>query len=488
MIRCAIYDRVSTDLQVRDGLSLDAQKQALTDYALAHHYTIVDYYTDEGITARKKMQNRKDLLRLLNDVKADKIDLILVTKLDRWFRNIKDYHNTQAVLEAHNCNWKTIFEEYDTSTSNGRFAINIMLSVNENECDRDSERIRSVFAYKKSHREYLSGRPAYGYLVNEQKQLVIDTKTKPVVEDIFACYFQTCSKKETIRYIQNKYGTDAPSCYQIHRVLSSPTYCGCLYGISGYCDAYISPGQFQQLTSTVQTKAVYHQQEPYLFSSLIRCPVCGKNLSGFVKKSKRKDGTYRLTKSYRCSSRNASPHRSACLSEKRVEAFALTQTENQLIAEQNTLLQTKLQCLLETLRHSSESSVSALPKQSAASLLAERERLNQLYLKARITEHFYEEKYQLLTEQITQINAAHRSAFANSPEPSGAIFQPESSALSVTGFSAPSPSGTPENSWQAQYMALSLLQKKTFWKRLLSSLQIDAQSHKLCGCTFHLVQ
>lgn len=83
IIRCAIYDRVSTDGQVKEGLSLDAQQEALTEYALSHHYKIVDYYADEGITARKKMQNRKDLIRLLNDVKADKIDLILVTKLDR---------------------------------------------------------------------------------------------------------------------------------------------------------------------------------------------------------------------------------------------------------------------------------------------------------------------------------------------------------------------------------------------------------------------
>lgn len=155
-IRCALYDRVSTDLQVRDGLSLDAQREALTNYAKEKGYEIVGYYSDEGITARKKMKNRKELLRLLNDVKNDKIDLILVTKLDRWFRNIKDYHNTQAILEAHNCNWKTIFEEYDTSTANGRFAINIMLSVNENECDRDSDRIKEVFAYKRRNNCTLS--------------------------------------------------------------------------------------------------------------------------------------------------------------------------------------------------------------------------------------------------------------------------------------------------------------------------------------------
>ena len=126
-IRCALYDRVSTDMQVKDGLSLDAQRDALTGYAISHGYEIVGCYTDEGITARKNMHSRRELSRLLKDVEAGRIDLILVTKLDRWFRNIRDYHNTQAILEAHNCNWKTIFEQYDTSTSNGRFAINIIV-------------------------------------------------------------------------------------------------------------------------------------------------------------------------------------------------------------------------------------------------------------------------------------------------------------------------------------------------------------------------
>lgn len=459
MIRCAIYDRVSTEMQVRDGLSLDAQKQALTDYALAHHYTIVDYYTDEGITARKKMQNRKDLLRLLNDVKADKIDLILVTKLDRWFRNIKDYHNTQAILEAHNCNWKTIFEEYDTSTSNGRFAINIMLSVNENECDRDSERIRSVFEYKKSNREYLSGRPAYGYLVDEAKHLVKDKNTQPVVEDIFAHYFKTYSKKETIRYIQSKYGTSAPSSHQIQRVLSSETYSGCLYGIPDYCDAYLSPEQFHRIHTISQTKEIYHQNEPYLFSSLIRCPVCDKNLTGFVKKYKRKDGTIHLSKCYRCCNKYTAYHSSACLSEKTVETYLLNQLESGLATEQKEAL-THIRNLLDHLQKT-PSEPSPLQKKQ---LLAELERLNNLYLKGRITEHFYEEKYQNLQNTL------------NSPCMSDFIF------------SSPAPSTGTDSTWQTQYHALPVLQKKAFWKSILICIQIDATSHKLCGCTFYPVQ
>ena len=96
-----------------------------------NNYTIVGYYADEGISARKPMKHRHGLLRLLEDVKRDKIDMILVTKLDRWFRNIKDYNITEEILQAHNCHWKTIFENYDSSTANGQMVINIMLSVNQ---------------------------------------------------------------------------------------------------------------------------------------------------------------------------------------------------------------------------------------------------------------------------------------------------------------------------------------------------------------------
>ena len=91
MTRAAIYIRVSTEEQAVHGLSLEAQKEALLQHAKERGYSIVDIYADEGITARKKLSNRKELQRLLNDVKKDKVDVILVTKLDRWFRNIKDY-------------------------------------------------------------------------------------------------------------------------------------------------------------------------------------------------------------------------------------------------------------------------------------------------------------------------------------------------------------------------------------------------------------
>lgn len=447
-IRCAIYDRVSTELQVKEGLSLDAQREALTEYALRHGYEIIGYYTDEGITARKKMQNRRDLIRLLNDVKADKVDLILVTKLDRWFRNIKDYHNTQAILEAHNCNWKTIFEEYDTSTSNGRFAINIMLSVNENECDRDSERIKSVFEYKKRQQQHLNGKPAYGYTTDAEKHLIIDPETRHIVEDTFDHYFACWSKKETISYIIDKYGPDAPTMYQIKRILSSETYTGRIYGIDNYCEAYITPEQFQKIAAVSDSKIITHQTEPFLFSSMIKCPVCGKNMSGFVRRQKLKSGRISEYKRYRCSAKFVEFHGGACISENVIEDYLLSHVVEQLESE---------------FLHAKSKMEKVKPRNRSSSIRLELDRLNNMYQKGRISESYYDEQYAALNEKLKEALLDENIIPIQS-------FQPIQNAL--------------KDDWKEIYLELDAAHKKAFWKSIIKEIYVDEQSRKICGFRF----
>ena len=450
-IRCALYDRVSTDLQVKDGLSLDAQKQALTEYALSHGYQIVGYYSDEGITARKKMQNRKELQRLLNDVRAGGIDLILVTKLDRWFRNIKDYHNTQAVLEAHGCNWKTIFEEYDTTTSNVRCAINIMLSVNENECYTDAERIRTVFAYKKQNREHLNGRPAYGYTTDAQKHLVKDPATMHIVEDIFRTYFATYSKKATVRRIQEVYGEKAPSIYQIHRILSSETYTGTKFGIAGYCESYISTEQFLHIRQITDSKIITRQTEPYLFSSMIRCPACGKNMSGFTKRRRLKNGSIRAYKRYRCDAKFTQFHNGACISETVIEKYLLCHTIEK--------------CRLPLPKwEEAEKRPKGSRQNHNAAVQAELTRLNLLFQKGRIQEAYYEEQYAILSEKLNAYEPPPRTAAPKSCQMLSSL----------------------KGGWLTLYDNLSISHKKAFWKGILKEITIDKDSHKINGFTFYV--
>ena len=444
-IRCALYDRVSTENQVEHGISLDTQKDALTDYALNHGYEIVGYYSDEGITARKKMQNRKELLRLLDDVKRDKIDLILVTKLDRWFRNIKDYHNTQSILEAHNCNWKTIFEDYDTSTSNGRFAINIMLSVNENECDRDSERIKSVFAYKKKNRELLSGTPAYGYITVDKK-LQKDPNTRHIVEDTIQHYFSCYSKRNTVFYIQGKYGKDAPSEYKINRILGNcKTYTGEMYGIQGYCEPYLTLEQYQKIQSVSDSKTYRHTNGAYLFSQLIRCPSCSAAMTGFVKKQTRKDGGISFYKRYRCYKKFQNRHNSACISESVIEDYMI----------HHVTLDHKI--------YQIKSRESAAPKDNTEKIKAELSRLNILFQKGRISESYYDKQYDLLDHELKE-ELERRN-----------ILSSETSPNIREHFSS---------DWLNLYKKLDAEHKRAFWKNFIKEIQIDPDTHKISGFEF----
>ena len=456
-IRCALYDRVSTELQVRDGLSLDAQREALTNYATAHGYEIVGYYSDEGITARKKMQNRKELLRLLDDVKANKVDLILVTKLDRWFRNIKDYHNTQAILEKHNCNWKTIFEEYDTSTANGRFAINIMLSVNENECDRDSDRIREVFAYKRRNGEILSGaHVSFGYKV-ENKKFVKDENTRHIVEDFFNHFFTFYSKRKTADYIMEKYGKSAPAQTTLMYMFKNPVYYGHAYGVDNFCEAYITKSQFQKIKEIGTLKVYTGNNAPYIFSGLIKCPVCGHNFSGYQHKTKKGNGKTYISPAYLCKQKQRSKLLCTCgitVYESTVEKFMLANIESKIQELTDLQVAFRLKLQKETGKD---------PQQELNKLKSELNRLNLLFQKGRISEEYYDAQYNDVSDKISACEDVIDSASERSLVP---IFN---------AFSG---------NWQETYLRLDKEHKQAFWRDKIESIQINPDTHKLCGFNF----
>ena len=299
MIRAGLYIRVSHEEQVLHGLSLESQKEALTAYAKAHNMQIVDVYADEGITARKALNKRLQFQRLISDVKAGKIDLILVTKLDRWFRNIKDYHNTQEILEKHGCNWRTIYESYDTSTSSGRLHINIMLSVNQDECDRTSERIKAVFEHKKHQKEATTGAMPLGYKVVDKK-IVKDEALAPLVNDVFDYFVAHNNKCATVNFINDKYGTKYHY-NTIARMLKKPIYKGEFGGIEGFCEPYLSFDRWNKIQSLVERNIkVRHNERVYTYSGLLICAECGLHLAGASTKYVKADGSIKYYKHYRC--------------------------------------------------------------------------------------------------------------------------------------------------------------------------------------------
>lgn len=446
-IRCALYPRVSTEEQALNGLSLATQIDDLTTFANRMGYHIVGVYADEGVSARKPTSKRPALLKLLKDVQENKIDLILVTKLDRWFRNIKEYHITQEILEKHNCYWKTVFENYDTSTANGQMVVNIMLSVNQSECDRDSERIKTVLDYKFRQGEHVTGAAPYGYMLQDKKQ-VKDPDTEPIVEDAISHYFACFSKRKTVEYITLKY-TDhpkKPSIYQINRILSEETYAGIYRGIQDYHPAYLTMDQYRLIRSTADSKTYPQTHEPYIFSGLLICPECGAVLTGFRKKNIYKDGTVIYYKRYKCSRKYAS-HRTPCITERVVEEYMLEHVCSELSA-----------VICTTQKKKDSGSVSKAPV-----IRAEMDRLNILFQKGRITDEYYDKQYVLLEE-----------ALKNEQEDTSELKLEHYTKLKKH-FSG---------NWKELYDMLDSAHKNAFWKRTIKEIRFDNETHKISGFSF----
>lgn len=445
-IRCAIYDRVSHDLQVEKGHSLEAQKELLTQYAINQGYEIVGYYEDEGISARKKMQNRKDLLRLLEDVKKDKIDIILVTKLDRWFRSVKDYHNTQAILEEHHCSWKTILEDYDSSTADGQLKINIMLSVSQNEADRTSERIKTVFEYKKRHKKAISGSVPFGYMIDDEKNVIKDPDKIEIVNAAFKKYLTSWSKWGTLDYLRDVYGDAAPTENQLLVMFEHPAYAGTLFGIEGFCEPYISAEQREKIMAVKSQRKQVMTGTIYLFSSMIICPWCGKKLSGHSNKYHRQDGGVTIHPAYRCSKyyyTGKDTHPRPSLSERKIEDY----------------LRTNLFRLIREQIYNLEQESKDAPRQRKnrlKNIQLEMQRLNFLFQKGRIGMDYYDKNYSALEEEVK-------------------VLQKESKVVQIDQLRKVVDIG--ESNWLEMYDTLDRKHKKAFWKGIIKEIYIDKEKH-----------
>lgn len=305
IIRAALYPRVSSEEQVLHGHSLQAQEDALIDYANAHNMKIVGIYRDEGNSARKPALKRPVMLELLDDVKAGKIDRILFIKLDRWFRNVREYHKVQAILEEHNVAWQATQEDYSTATADGRFKVNIMLSVAENEADRTSERIRFVMASKLKRKEVCTGTVSFGYKVEtdgRSKRVVKDPETAPYVQEFWDHYRKYESIHLSGLFVNEKYGIKRT--YKgWYTTARSEMHTGTWKGVEGYCEPYISREDWERLQQHRIEKSPANPGRVYLFTGLLICPGCGHTLKATCVRQERKNGKIAEYHSYRCSNR-----------------------------------------------------------------------------------------------------------------------------------------------------------------------------------------
>ena len=291
-MRAALYARVST-FQQTDKDSIPAQVDALKKYAEEHNYEIQDIYIDDGISG-SLLAERDELQRLLSNVEAGNIDIILVCKLDRWFRSVKHYMTVQEILDKHNVPWKTIWESYETVSPTGRLMVTQMLAFAEYECANTSLRINKTFDYKKKSKEVLSGKIPFGYKIVD-KHLVIDPEKADIVRRVFQTYISTGGVSETLRQTE---GLGLPRTQRaIKLLLQNRKYIGECYGIENYHEAIIDRDTFDMVQEMLGRNVRQTKFRTYIFSGLCTCSNCGRRLVGTTDKIKPKNERYKV---YRC--------------------------------------------------------------------------------------------------------------------------------------------------------------------------------------------
>lgn len=457
ILRAALYIRVSTEEQAMHGYSLQAQEDNLVRYAQEHGYKIVGIYRDEGNSARKPITKRKVVLQLLEDVEAGKLDLILFIKLDRWTRNVEAYHTVQKVLDAHNVSWQTTMEDYETLTANGRFKVNIMLSVNESESDRTSERIKFVFEGKRQRREWcFTGGPdkwPYGYMPQEidgVKRCVKNPETEPIVQDFWDYVVKYNSVRKAGMYCCEKYGITRH--YRSWMVTArNELYTGTFHGVEEYCPAFISRADWEHIILGHQLiKKTQNPERIYLFTGLIRCPCCGNTMKGTFKtypndRTKEYNG-------YRCNN-----------SKLRICAFPHQLSERKIEKQLKEGIREKMkQLILETEIRQAEKKTQ--PKIHDLVALSEQlRRLNVIYIAGNMSDEDYAKE----TSRIkTAIEKAKQS-------------EAESKPLDLTKLKE-----LYDSDFIGTYEQLPKEDQRRFWRSLLEEIYIDRTS--VTGVKFRL--
>lgn len=276
--RTAIYLRVSTDKQAKEGDSIQAQRDALRKYIDDHDNLIfTGEYLDDGISGTKA--DRDEYQRMLSDVQAGRIDLLLVTKLDRIHRGLKNFLLMQETLDKCRCDWLAIWEPiYDSSTPQGRLIINQMMSIAQFEAENTGQRIRQVFAHKLQNKEYISRNPPIGYSVVDKH--LVPNGDATVIQQAFEKYSKTGKLFETGRFLADHGFTRHER--TVKQLLRNRTYIGEHRGIVGYCQPIIDQDLFEDVQRKLSINVKKSQKYTYIFSGLLVCADCGCNMSAYL--------------------------------------------------------------------------------------------------------------------------------------------------------------------------------------------------------------
>jgi len=300
-MRAAIYVRVSTDEQAKEGFSIPAQRERLAAFALSQGWGVASEYVDDGFSG-KNLQ-RPAMQRLIADVRARRVDVVLVWRLDRVSR--RQLHVLQLLeeeLEPHGVGFKSATEPFDTTTPAGKAMLGMLAVFAQLEREVIIERVRFAQEQRVIRDGLWHGPPPYGYRYVAKGTIEPDPDTAPVVRRIFRDAVAGDGHETVAAHLASD-GVPPPSGARwyggtVGKILANRVYCGERRWNGSWIASEFEPLIDEGLWLRARAASASRQggmrpgkgeASPFMLVGLTRCQQCGSPMRGWTATVRRRD-------------------------------------------------------------------------------------------------------------------------------------------------------------------------------------------------------
>lgn len=348
IINVGIYVRVSTEEQAREGYSIRAQIEKLSDYARIMNWNVYSVYSDAGLSG-KNITDRPDIKRMIQDLIEKRINAVLVFKIDRLTRSTKDLIELVEVFNNNNCSFVSLMESIDTKSASGRMFLKIIGIFAEFERENIIERVSAGFERKvKEGYSLCSYIPSFGYEreIGEKIQHIKEDEAI-IVREIFDMFVNqglsahAIATSLNVRGIKSKRGSIFNT-KTINLILKNPNYVARVrysvknperyFEAEGKHEPIIDIETFEKaqiklgkIPTKIRTK---HAKSENFFVGTLYCAECGRKLSSHRTYRELADGTVNVIPSYRCVNKMWKVCTAKDMSQKKVEEAFIEYLDN----------------------------------------------------------------------------------------------------------------------------------------------------------------
>ena len=394
-----LYIRVSTEDQAREGFSLPEQEKRLRAMCEYKGYEIYKLYKDAGISA-KTGNYRPAFEELLQDIRDEKCNTIVVLKLDRLTRSVYDMEGIMKFLDENNAYLDCANEEINTTNSSGKMVARLLTTVSQNEIERTSERTKVGLAgaIKEGH---IPARAPLGYK-HIDKKLVPDTLTKDIVIRIYNLYFEGKSYYNIATIFNEEKVLDKTNWCDtgILRIIANEVYKGdYVHGKRTNHPTYykdvVEPIVSKELWESCQVQKKKNQKnymrtQTYIFLQKLKCPKCGRILAGGASHKIKSDKWYFY---YRCENCKNNIHESKIEEHIKILLADILEYDNVV----NEFFLPVLKSKIDNPKIELENELKKLNNK--------KERIRKAYIDELFTEEEFKQETKLIENQIEMINS-----------------------------------------------------------------------------------